>query len=162
MLRKKSEQIGKLPPCYTFALNPYTDTRVSKCPRCSRLTNARKFPLFIHVHDWGPLILGKTCRYCPRCEFIIAHQDELEEQLSYFFEQHGPDLIGNDYFVLGTVRLKAWKDGLHGKKDDWDQMLEHISDFKENLKLEMEHGGWIPADKAANCHYLTFNRTIVT
>ena len=147
MSRKKSEQIGKLAPRYTFALNPHKDTRVSKCPRCSRLTNARKFPLLIHVDDWGPIVLGKTCRYCPRCEFIIAHQDELEEQLSYFFEQHNPDMIGNDYFVLGTVRLKAWKDGLQGKKGDLDQMLEHVSDFKEYLKLEMEPGGWVPAEK---------------
>ena len=58
-----------------------------------------------------------------------------------------PDLIGNDYFVLGTVRLKAWKDGLQGKKDDLDQMMEHVSDFKENLKLEMDPGGWVPAGK---------------
>ena len=149
MSRKKPKRIGKLPPRYSFALNPHKDTRVSKCPRCSRLTNARKFPLFIHVDDWGPIVLGKTCRYCPRCEFIIVHQDELERELARFFEQHGPDPIGNDYFVLGTVSLKAWKDGLQGKKGDLDHMLEHFSDFKKRLKLEMERGGWGPADKTA-------------
>ena len=149
MPRKEPKQIGKLPPRYFFALNPYKDTRVSRCPRCDRLTNARKFPLLIHVDGWGPFALGKTCRYCPRCEFIIAHQDELEEQLSHFFEQHCPDLIGNDYLVLGTVRLKAWKDGLRGRKGDLGQMLEHISDFKEYLKLEMDPGGWGPAEKTA-------------
>ena len=77
MSKNKLKQIGKLAPRYTFALNPYKDTRVSKCPTCSRLTNARKFPLLILVDGWGPFSLGKTCRYCPRCEFIIAHQDSV-------------------------------------------------------------------------------------
>lgn len=26
------------------------------------------------------MALGKTCRYCLRCELIMAHQDELEAQ----------------------------------------------------------------------------------
>ncbi|MCK4625714.1 MAG: hypothetical protein KAV00_10415 [Phycisphaerae bacterium] len=152
MLRKKHEQIGKLPPRYSFALNPYRDTRFSKCPKCKRLTNARKFPLFVHVDGWGPLSLGKTCRYCPRCEFIIVHQDELEEQLSHFFEQHCPDLVGNDYLVLGTVRLKAWKEGLQGKECSLDQILEHVSDFKEFLKVEVDYGGWFPSASAEKDH----------
>ena len=120
-------------------------TRVSKCPRCERLTNARKLSLFIHVDGWGPLALGKTCRYCPRCKFIIAHQDELEAELCGFFDKHSPKLIGSDYFVLGTVQLKAWKDGLQGNNSDLNQMLEHVADFREFLKLEMDPGGWFPA-----------------
>ena len=145
MSSKKQDQIGKLPPQYSFALNPHKDARVSKCPRCRRLTNGRKFSLLIHVDGWGPLALGKTCRYCPRCEFIIAHQDELEEELCRFFEKHSPELIGSDYFVLGTVQLKAWKDGLQGKISDLDQILEHVADFRKLLKLEMDPGGWFPA-----------------
>ena len=104
--------------------------------------NRRKFPLFIHIDGWGPLSLGKTCRYCPRCEFIIAHQDELEQQLAHFFQQHQPDLLGNDYLVLGTVRLKAWKQGLTGKPLGLEKTLEHVSDFKKHLTLEVTPGGW--------------------
>jgi hypothetical protein len=37
----------------------------------------RKFPLLIHMDGYGLLNLGKTCRYCAKCEFIIAHQDQL-------------------------------------------------------------------------------------
>ena len=107
--------------------------------------NARKFPLLVHVDGWGPLSLGKTCRYCPRCEFIITHQDELEEQLSHFFGQYCPGLVGNDYMVLGTVRLKAWKAGLAGKQCTLDQTLEHVSDFKKVFKLEVDYGGWFPS-----------------
>jgi len=145
MSEKERRHIGKLPPRYSFALNPYRDARFSKCPRCNRIMNMRKFPLFIHIDGWGPFTLGKTCRYCPRCEFIIVHQDELEQQLSYFFEQHCPELAGNDYLVLGTAGLKAWKKGLRGKGHSLEHMLEHVSDFKEVLKLEVDYGGWRPA-----------------
>ena len=73
MKKSHPRRLGKLPPRYLFILNPYTDARFSKCPRCERPTHLRKFALFILIDDWGPLVLGKTCRYCTRCELIIAH-----------------------------------------------------------------------------------------
>ena len=39
------KRIGKLPPRYSFILNPYADVRLSKCPRCQKLTYLRKFAL---------------------------------------------------------------------------------------------------------------------
>ena len=144
MSKKRSHRVGKLSPRYAFALNPYEDARFSKCPKCKGTMNARKFPLFIHVDDWLPFTLRKTCRYCPRCEFIIAHQDELEAELTHFFAQHHPDVVGNDYLVLGTVDLKAWKEGMRGKQSTLDQMLEHVSDFKTHRTLEIDWGGWRP------------------
>ncbi len=32
------------------------------CP--TRTPTLRKFALLIHVDKWGPMVLGKTCRYC--------------------------------------------------------------------------------------------------
>ena len=87
------KRIGKLPPRYSFMLNPYTDVRLSKCPRCQKLTYLRKFALFIHIDAWGPMALGKTCRYCARCELIMAHQDELEAQLAHSFSQIAPAVL---------------------------------------------------------------------
>src|SRR5262245_29022925 len=101
MAKSKKTTIGKLPPRYAFVLNPYSDYRFSKCPNCDKLTYPRKFALFIDVKDWGPLTLGKTCRYCPRCEIIIAHQNDLEDELTRCFERLGPEVIGNEYLVLG-------------------------------------------------------------
>src|SRR5262249_29715675 len=75
-------RIGKRPPQYSFILNPYSDVRLSKCPKCERPTHPRKFALVIHIQNWGPLVLGKTCRYCTRCQLIIAHQDELEAEMA--------------------------------------------------------------------------------
>src|SRR4051794_17148071 len=69
--------LGNLPPRYSFILNPHSDIRLTRCPKCERLTHPRKFALFVHVEEWGGVVLGYTCRYCTRCELIIVHQDEL-------------------------------------------------------------------------------------
>ena len=135
-------QIGKLSPRYAFALNPFSDVSFSRCPECKKAMNMRKFALFIHVEGWGPLSLGKTARYCTRCELIVVRRKDLEEELCIFFDQHSPELIGNDYFVLGTIPLKAWKEGLRGGKYDLEQIVEHVSDFKKHLELKVDRGGW--------------------
>ncbi len=138
-------QVGKLTPRYSFLLNPYSDVRLSKCPRCERLTHLRKFALFVHVEGWGPLVLGKTCRYCTPCELIMAHRDELEAELARGpapISSHGP---GSGYLVLGTVKRKEWQKGLEGDGRRLEDMLEHMADFKQYFDLHVEPGGWRPA-----------------
>jgi hypothetical protein len=140
-------RLGKLPPRYSFILNPYTDVRLSKCPKCDRLTHPRKFALFIHVDGWGPLVLGKTCRYCTPCELIVAHKDELEAELAIGFGRIAPEVMGNDYLVLGTMDRKVWQQGLRGGAE-LGHSLEHVADFKRVLDLKVE-GGWVPMDKSS-------------
>jgi hypothetical protein len=138
-----AKRIGGQPPRYSFILNSYPDVRVSKCPKCRRPTYARKFPLFIHVEGFGPLVLGKTCRYCTRCELIVAHQDELEAQLA-----HGPAQLrpaSGGYLVIGTMDRKSWQKGLEGGEDAAAATLEQVADFKQVLELHVEPGGWRPA-----------------
>ena len=142
-----NKRIGKLPPRYSFILNPYSDVRLSKCPQCQRPTHLRKFALFIHIDAWGPMALGKTCRYCSRCELIIVHQDELEAQLAHSFSQIAPEVIGNEYLVLGTIDKKVWQEGLAGSGGQLGEMLKHMADFKRVLKLAVEPGGWYPAER---------------
>lgn len=139
-------RIGKRPPRYSFMLNPHSELRLSKCPECKKLTHLRKFALFIHVEGWGPTALGKTCRYCSRCELIMAHQDELEEQLAYSFSRIAPEVIGNEYLVLGTIEKKVWQEGLGGKGQTLEVILKHVADFKRVYDLEYEPGGWYPVD----------------
>jgi hypothetical protein len=134
-------QLGKLPRRYRFILNPYADTRLSKCPICRKLTHMRKFPLLIHIDDWGLLALGKTCRYCSFCELIMAHRDELEDELVGVFERVSPEVIGRPYLVIGTVDMRSWKESLSGKAESLRETLEHAADFKDVLNLRME-GGW--------------------
>jgi len=139
----KTTRIGKLPSRFKFILNPYTDTRLSKCPRCQQLTHMRKFALLIHIEHWGILVLGKTCRYCTPCELIMAHRDELENELVNIFEKAKSEVIGNPYVVFGTVEMKWWKESLGRRDEQLAQMLEHAADFKSVLDLKFE-GGWQP------------------
>src|SRR5688500_5343032 len=140
MAKSKKKTIGKLPPRYSFILNQHQDTRLSKCPLCQKLTYPRKFVLFIHIDSWGPMALGKTCKYCSRCELIMAHQDELEAQLAYSFSTIAPEIIGNDYLVIGTVDKRIWKQGLKGSSGELGEMLNHIADFKKVYDLHVEPG----------------------
>src|SRR5208283_2519256 len=141
-------QLGKLPPRYRFALNQYAETRWSKCPMYSRLTYMRKFPLLIHIDGFGLLILGKTCRYCPKCEFIIAHQDDLEHVMVEIFSESHPDVTGNFYLVIGTVERKVWQEGMI-EPLTMEEIRYHTADIKEYLVLKYEPGGWAPPDREA-------------
>ena len=147
MRNKKTQQrLGELPPRYSFMLNPYETERLSKCPKCNQLTKQRKFALFIHVDDLGTVLLGKTCRFCPYCDLIMAHQDELEQELANNLAFIDSGAIGNDYLVLGTVDMKVWRKGLKGG-NDFDTVLKHTADFKKYFDLIVEPGGWYPAGK---------------
>jgi hypothetical protein len=74
------------------------------------------------------------------------HQHELEAQLAYAFGKVAPEVIGNEYLVLGTVDQQTWKAGLAGAGQKLDEMLNHMADFKHVLKLEVDPGGWRPAE----------------
>ena len=142
----KQKRIGRLPPKYKFILNQYQYERISSCPLCKKQTHPRKFPLFIHVNDWGPLVLGKTCKYCAPCELIIAHQHELEEQMAYLFSQLAPAVVGNEYLVVGTVEKKFWQQGMQGKPE-LEKTLAQVADFRKVFDLKIEPGGWYPKDE---------------
>jgi hypothetical protein len=146
MDNENAPRLGKLPPRYTFILNPYTDARFTRCPGCDRKTKQRKLPLFIHVDPLNPVVLGKTCRYCPDCDLLIVHQDELEAQLEALFAERNPSLIGNDYLVLGTVERQAWREGMRQPKGI-EEMLEYLHIFKEVRTVEYQPAGWYPADE---------------
>ena len=103
----------------------------------------RKFPLLIHVDGYGLLNLGKTCRYCAKCEFIIAHQDQLESVMAEIFSGPYPEVVGNEYLVIGVVEQKVWKRGLI-EPLHIQELIENTSDFKEHLVLGCDPGGWVP------------------
>ncbi|WP_347259148.1 hypothetical protein [Methylocaldum sp.] len=138
------KRFGKLPPRYLFALNPYKETRFSRCPKCERLTYPRKFPLLIVVPGHGLFVLGKTCRYCPKCEFIIAHQDELDSVLTTMFPERTRDETGKEYFVLGTVQTRVWRKALDDPSSfkNLEDIREHTADIKRYMEVKYEPGGW--------------------
>ena len=135
MPRKKKVQFGKLPPKYKFILNPYTDIRFSSCPGCSGKTLIRKVPLFIHVYPTHPTSINKRCRYCPQCDLLIVHKDELEHMLVLAHQENNPEIIGNEYLVLGTLAPSAWR-----RRDKEPITIENaqanVHDFKDYLDIK--------------------------
>ena len=137
---KTVARLGKQPPRYRFFLNPYRDVRFSKCPQCSNKMGQRKLPLFIHIDPGQPLLLNKTCRYCYHCDLLIAHQDELDEIITRAFTDLNPEIVGNQYLVIGTL------DRADGKRIDQlklsiDATIEALHDFKE-VVIFKPMGGW--------------------
>ena len=90
----------------------------------------RKLPLVIHIDPLQLVALNKTCRYCPRCDLLIAHQDELEAWLAAFFTDHRPEIVGNDYLVLGTEDRADWLRGVRTPVSP-QEALECLHDFRD-------------------------------
>ena len=137
---------GHLPPRYSFILNPHQELRCSRCAGCDELTKLRKFVLLIHIDELGFIALGKTSRFCPDCDVLIVHQDELEAELADKLNQIAPQAVGNDYFVIGTVERQFWRRGLKGETQELEEMRQHTADFAEMLELVYEPGGWYPSE----------------
>ncbi len=137
-----ARSLGKLPPRYSFALNPHRDARFTRCPLCEQKTRLRKFVLFVYVEGFASMALGKTCRFCTRCELIIAHQDELEHELVLALETREPGVIGNEYAVLGTVDRNLWRKALKEGPPVTGDTLEYVADFEREYDLHYEPGGW--------------------
>jgi SEC-C motif len=128
-------RIGKKPPRHRFILNPYPEERFALCPECDRPTEQRKVPLVIHIEPLNPVSLNKTCRYCPRCDLLIAHRDEVEAQLAALFGKRHPEVIGNDYLVLGTMDVEVWERGRQTPLTVRDT-LDNLHDFQDVLRIQ--------------------------
>ena len=130
------KQLGQLPPQYDFFLNPYDDLRFTRCPKCRAKTGQRKIPLVIWVDPHYPVSLNYTCRYCKNCDLLIAHQNEIENLLAQLFRERNPQIIGNEYTVLGTMEKTAWKQGVQ-KPIEFQDLPVHLHEFIQVLKFEL-------------------------
>lgn len=77
----------------------------------------------------------------------MIHKDELEWELADKFERLDPKVIGNEYLVVGTIENKTWRAVLNGTSSTIEESLTHLADFKSRFDLEVQGGGWGPADK---------------
>ena len=85
-------------------------------------------------------MLNKTCRYCPNCDLLIAHQDEIEDILVRAFTKLNPEIVGNDYLVIGTVERATWKRTMQNQLPT-QVTLDALHDFKEVVSFKPT-GGW--------------------
>jgi hypothetical protein len=124
-----------------FFLNPYEDAAFTKCPKCENNTKIRKFPLVIHIDPQQLLLLNKKCRYCVKCDLIIAKKSNLESLMAACFEESKSEIIGNNYLVMGVAERRDW---LESKKGIMLQgeTIESMFVFKDVLNFEPVHAGW--------------------
>lgn len=138
---------NELPAKHKFVLNPYPYERLSRCPYCEAKTGQRKRPLLIHVDPGGLIALNYTCRYCQKCDLLIAHKHEIEHHLFVTFSQIDPQMIGNPYLIMGTVEKKVWRKGLTEPRTP-RELIERLSKFEAcHGELRHRQGGWYPAGK---------------
>lgn len=141
----KSPFFGDLPARYKFFLNPYSDVRFTRCPQCEGKTSQKKVPLVIYIDPHYPVNLNYSCRYCPECDILIAHKDEIEGHLYRLFSERAPEVMGNDYMVMGTTERVYWKEGFT-KPHLPPELLANLHGFKEYLNFE-RMGGWPRMEK---------------
>ena len=124
-----------------FFLNPYEDAAFTKCPKCDDKTKIRKFPLVIHINPQQLLLLNKKCRYCVKCDLIIVKKSELESLMVSSFEESKPEIIGNDYLVMGVAERKDWLESKKGKMPQ-GETIERMLVFKDILNFKLVRAGW--------------------
>ena len=144
-------KVGKRQPHRTrhlFFLNPYSDVAFTKCPKCEGKTRLRKLPLVIHIEPDQMLVLNKTCRYCPGCDLVIARQSELEPLMAAAFAERRPEVVGNEYLVVGTLDRSNWRAQMREPSEARapSDMLDRAWIFKDQLHFKMT-GGWVRASE---------------
>ena len=125
---------------YLFYLNPWLDQAFSKCPKCDGKTKVRKLPLVIHIDPDQLLVLNLFCRFCPYCELVIARKDQVEGHMAETFYARRPDILGNDYLVIGTLDRADWLASQKGNLIE-KVAFERTYIFKDQLDFEPT-GGW--------------------
>jgi len=124
-----------------FFLNPYQDAAFTKRPKCESKTRIRRFPLVIHIDPQQLFLLNKQCRYCTRCDLIIARKSEVESLMAAPFEQCKPQIIGSDYLVMGVAERKDWRESKTGQMSQ-GETIERMLVFKDVWNFEPVRCGW--------------------
>jgi len=124
-----------------FFLNPYGDAAFTKCPKCGNKTKIRKFPLVIHIDPQQLLLLNKKCRFCVKCDLIITKKSELESLMVACFEESKPEIMGNNYLVMGVAERRDWMEGKKGKMSQ-GETIERMFVFKDVLNFKLVPAGW--------------------
>ena len=145
MVKTKRPQLKPKNTRHYFFLNPYKDAAFTKCPKCENRTMVRKFPLVIHIEPAQMFILNKTCRYCARCDLIIARKSKVEALMAASLEDKYPEIAGNEYLVIGTLEKHDWRARDKTSKDP-QETIKRMHVFKDVWNFE-PMPTWYPAKK---------------
>ncbi len=65
----------------------------------------------------------------------------MEDFLAAFFTEQKPEVVGNNYLVIGTVERATWKRGTQ-QPLNLQETLEALHDFKDVVTFKLT-GGWV-------------------
>jgi hypothetical protein len=128
---------------HRLVLNPYDDVAFTRCPQCSQPTKVRKVHLVVHIEPRQLLVLNKSCRLCEGCDLLFVKKSELESLMAYAADQFAPDVIGNDYLVLGTLDAEDGRRVKRGASTFDPALMDKIYYFRG--ELEVKPSGWVYA-----------------
>lgn len=139
---------------YLF-LNPHLKHAFTRCPKCTAKTKVRKYCLVIRIEPHHFISLNKTCRYCPYCDLVIVKKQDLEQVLCGICEHNFPEIIGNDYFIFGTIERKDWKKGQQNDLINSKKLMECTYPFRDVWHFEVEPAKWVylPKNKKIDSEY---------
>jgi len=100
----------------------------------------------IHIEPAQIFVLNKTCRYCPDCDLVIARKQEVEAMMAATFEDQRPEIVGNEYLVVGTLDRADWREGNKNQLLP-NQVVDRVYIFKDEWYFEIEPGGWYLPDE---------------
>lgn len=107
-------------------------------------TKIRDVPLVVHV-DYPEraklVILQNTCRLCPDCDMLVAHDAEIAASIAA--SRFNPNAGKSRYVVLGTVERRVWRAGLAGGVE-LAEVRKHRADFKAYMRVDVTPAGWYP------------------
>jgi hypothetical protein len=131
---------------YQFYLNPHDEYAWTKCPNCDTKTNVKKFCLMIHCkilpdHSNRMFSLLKSCKFCTKCQLIIAKKSEIENLLEQMIDSNGMKFQKDEYFIFGTMERKDWLEG-QKKPLNPSAALDMASPFKQVLQFDIRPAGW--------------------
>ena len=131
---------------HRFFLNPYVDCAFTKCPKCETKTKIRKFPLVIHIEPQQLFFLNKKCKYCTNCDLIIVKKQEIESLIAAGLNQSHPEIIENNYLVMGTIERKDWQAANKGLLSS-QEIINRMYIFKDQWNFEVIPAGWYPSEE---------------
>src|SRR6266700_2796071 len=84
-------------------------------------------------------VRSSSCSHCTNCDLLIAHQDDIEDILSRIFTTLNPEIVGNNYLVIGTVERATWKRTMQNQLPIQDT-LDALHDFREVVSFKPAWG----------------------
>lgn len=99
----------------------------------------------IHIKPQQLFLLNKQCKYCANCDLIIAKKQEIESLMAFGFNSTNPQIVGNDYLVMGTIDRKDWQANNQDSVPP-SEIIKGMFIFQDEWNFEVIPAGWYPSE----------------